>query len=143
MSMDVSWMIVIVLVCGSVGGFANVFIGDNGLHLPKVDSGSFQPGFLGTVLVGAIAAMASWGSAKAIALFGLDLKNVTFTTGDIANPLIVGFGGAKWFKSEVDKAVLQKAAAIAASKSADQQSAINIASGTPVQALAAAQQMKP
>src|SRR5262245_22297672 len=69
-TMDIGWMIVIVIVSGAVGGFVNVFIGDSGLHLPKVENGVFQAGFLGTVIVGALAALGSWGAAKAIVIFG-------------------------------------------------------------------------
>jgi hypothetical protein len=141
--MEVIWVIVIVIVCGAVGGFVNVFIGDSGLHLPKVEHGILQPGFLGTVLVGAIAALASWGAAKAITIFGTTVSALSFSTGDIANSLIVGFGGAKWFKSETEKDVLQKTAAIAAGKQADQTAAIRIASATPNQALAEAIRMHP
>ena len=31
------------------------------------------------------------------------------TSGDVANALVIGFGGAKWFKSESEKDILQKA----------------------------------
>jgi hypothetical protein len=139
--MDIVWVIVIVIVCGAAGGFVNVFIGDSGLHLPKVENGVLLPGFLGTVLVGALAALGSWGASKAITIFGTTASALSFSTGDIANALIVGFGGAKWFKSETEKDVLQKTAAIAAGKQADPNAAIAIASGTPGQALAAAMQM--
>jgi hypothetical protein len=139
--MEVVWAIVIVVACGAAGGFVNVFIGDSGLHLPKLENGVFLPGFLGTVLVGALAALGSWGATKAIAIFGTAAPALSFSTGDIANALIIGFGGAKWFKSEGEKDVLQKTAAIAAGKPSDQNAAIAIASGTPNQALAAAMQM--
>jgi len=140
--MEVLWMIVIVLVCGAAGGFVNVFIGDSGLHLPKVENGILLPSFLGTMLVGTVAALGSWGAAKAITIFGTSAASVSFSTGDIANALIVGFGGAKWFKSETEKDVLQRTAAIAAGKQPDQSAALKIASSTPVQALATAVQMQ-
>jgi hypothetical protein len=60
----------------------------------------------------------------------------------MANALLVGFGGAKWFKSEMEKDVLQKTAVIAAAKSADPYAAVTIATGTPNQALSAAMQMR-
>jgi len=52
--MDVFWAILLVLLAGAAGGFVNVFIGDSGLHKPRVENDVFQPGFLGTVLVGAL-----------------------------------------------------------------------------------------
>jgi hypothetical protein len=141
-AMEVMWAIVIVIVCGAVGGFVNVFIGDSGLHLPRVENGILQPGFLGTMLVGARAALGSWGAAKAITIFGAATPALTFSTGDVANALMLGFGGAKWFKSETEKDVLQKTASIAAGKSLDQNAAMVIASGTPNQALKAAEDMR-
>ncbi|MGD0578196.1 MAG: hypothetical protein ABSC08_04645 [Bryobacteraceae bacterium] len=141
--MEVMWAIVIVIVCGAAGGFVNVFIGDSGLHLPKVEDGVFQPGFLGTVLVGALAALGSWGATKAITIFGAATPALSFSTGDVANALLLGFGGAKWFKSETEKDVLQQTAAIAAGKSADQKAAITIGSATPREALKAAMLMRP
>jgi hypothetical protein len=139
--MDVAWAIGIVILCGALGGFANVFIGDSGLHLPKVENGVFQPGYLATVFVGALAALGSWGAAKAVVIFGGSAA-FTFSTGDIANALMVGFGGAKWFKSENEKDVLQKTAAVAAIKQPDAAAAATIATGSPVEALKAAMGMK-
>jgi carbon starvation protein CstA len=141
-AMELMWVIVIVIVCGAAGGFVNVFIGDSGLHLPRVENDILQPGFLGTVLVGALAALGSWGAAKAIVIFGATTPALNFSTVDITNALLIGFGGAKWFKSETEKDVLQKTAAIAAGKNSDQSAAITIASGTPNQALKAAMQMQ-
>jgi hypothetical protein len=139
--MDLVWAITIVVVVGGIGGFANVFIGDSGLHLPKVENGVFLPGYLGTVFIGAVAALGSYATAKTIFIFGGN-PAFTFSTGDIANALMVGFGGAKWFKSEGEKDVLQKTAAIAAGKTADPAAAEAIAFSTPVQALQAAVNMK-
>jgi hypothetical protein len=142
--MEIVWAIVIVIACGAAGGFVNVFIGDSGLHLPRVQNGVFEPGFFGTVVVGAMAALGSWGATKAVTIFGTSAPGIFgFSTGDIANALMIGFGGAKWFKSETEKDVLQRTAAIAASKPPDPNAAITIASGNPGEALAAALQMHP
>jgi hypothetical protein len=138
--MDI-WIIAIVLACGAAGGFVNVFIGDSGLHLPKVESGVFQPGFVGVVLVGMLAAMASWASLNAAILLGPGAKQLVLTTPDIANGLLVGFGGAKWFKSEGEKDVLQQTAAVAANKNPNASAAAEIATATPLNALKAALNM--
>ena len=143
MTTQVEYMLAIIFVAGALGGFVNVFIGDPGLHLPKFDRETFQPGFLGTMVVGALAALGSFGAAKAATIFGDTHASMVFTTADLANALMVGFGGAKWFKSEGEKDVLQKTAAIAAGKSADPNAAATIATGTPMQALEAARAMKP
>ena len=50
--------LVIIAVCGAVGGFVNVFIGDSGLHLPTIEDRSvFRPGYVGVVIVGLVAAV--------------------------------------------------------------------------------------
>lgn len=139
--MELLYLAIAVGFCGAAGGFVNVFIGDNGLHLPKVDNGVFLPGFLGNVVIGTLAALGSWGAAKAVIIYGAGAPTLTFSTGDIANALMIGFGGAKWFKTETDKSVLQETAAIAARKPADPDAAARIATATPTQALAAAIQM--
>lgn len=140
--MDIGWMILIVVACGAMGGFVNVFIGDSGLHLPRVQNGSLDAGFLGTVVVGAAAALGSWAATKAFTIFPPGGgPPPTFSTGDIANALMLGFGGAKWFKSETEKDVLQQTAAIAAGRPADPNAALTIATATPNQALAAAMGM--
>jgi hypothetical protein len=141
--MEVVWIIVIVIVAGAAGGFVNVFIGDNGLHLPHTDNTTqtFQPGFLATVLIGGLAALGSWGMTKVIILSGGG-PAVNFSTADIANALLIGFGGAKWFKSETEKDVLQKTAAVAAGKQPDPAAAAAIAAASPGQALITAMNMK-
>jgi len=141
--MEVGLAILIVIVTGAAGGFVNVFIGDSGLHLPHTDSTTktFQPGFLATVLIGALAALGSWGMSKAILLSGAAAP-AGLSTADIANALLIGFGGAKWFKSETEKDVLQKTAAVAATKQPDAAAAATIATATPQAALAAAMSMR-
>jgi hypothetical protein len=138
--MEVIWAIIIVIVAGAAGGFVNVFIGDSGLHLPHTDktTETFQPGFLATVIIGALAALGSWGMTKGIVLSG----TVSFSTTDIANALLIGFGGAKWFKSETEKDVLQKTAAVAATKQPDATAAAIIGTASPNEALAAAVNMR-
>jgi hypothetical protein len=53
------WIIGVIALCGAVGGFVNVFIGDSGLHLPKVEHGVFAPGFIGVIFVGMAGAVAA------------------------------------------------------------------------------------
>jgi hypothetical protein len=138
---DLLWAILVVAVGGACGGFANVFIGDSGLHLPKIENGVFLPGYLGTVVVGALAGLGSWCAAKSIVIFG-GTPAFTFSTSDIANALIIGFGGAKWFKSEIEKDVLQKTAAVVANKQPDAAASAAMAGSTPYEALKIALNMK-
>ncbi len=126
-----------VFICGAVGGLVNAFIGDNGFHLPKVTNDVWQPGWIGVVLVGAVAAVGSWASLKAITLSGSGVQPLSLQSSDIANALIIGFGGAKWFKSESEKDIWQKTAAEAASKQPNPQLSVQIAGSSPAKALAA------
>jgi tetratricopeptide (TPR) repeat protein len=137
------WIIAVIGAIGALGGFMNVFIGDPGLHLPKTEDGVWQPGFLGVVVVGCVAAVGSWATLKAVQLIGTHLTPLGLTSGDVANALLIGFAGAKWFKSESDKDILRKAAGIAAAtKVEDPDAALTIATGTPMEALRAAMGMK-
>ena len=132
------WIILIILACGAAGGFLNVFIGDSGLHLPKIENGVFLPGFIGIVLIGMAAALGSWASMRGATLIGAGAQPLTLSTLDIANALLIGFGGAKWWKSEIEKDILQRTAAVAANKPADPAAAAVIATASPLEALKAA-----
>jgi hypothetical protein len=134
-------ILLFVLVCGAIGGLVNAFIGDNGFHLPKVTNDVWQPGWIGVVVIGAVAAAGSWASLKAVTLWPAG-QGLTLQTSDLANALIIGFGGAKWFKSESDKDIWQKTAAEAASKQPDAQLSVQIAGSTPAKALAAVRSAK-
>jgi hypothetical protein len=136
------WIIAVIAATGAIGGFVNVFIGDAGLHLPKTDHEVWQPGFLGVIIVGCAAAVGSWATLSALSLIGPNAAPLVLSTGDLANALVIGFGGAKWFKSESEKDILQKAGGIAASKNADSDAAVAFFTGTPMEALRAATKMK-
>src|SRR5215471_4343769 len=109
--MHLGLIVSLVLACGAVGGLVNAFIGDNSFHLPQTEDDVWRPGFIGIVFVGMIAAFGSWATLKSVALFGGAATSISFSTGDLANALVIGFGGTKWWKSEGEKDVLQKIAA--------------------------------
>ena len=136
--------LIAVAVCGALGGFANVFIGDSGLHLPTIDQGIFRPGYIGVVFVGLIAAVGAWLATQGSVLVGgLTLSPpVTLRLSELSTAIVVGFGGARWFKSETETTVFRKTAAVAAGKSADSEAAATIASGTAFEALSAANRMR-
>ncbi len=135
------WIIAVIAAIGAIGGFMNVFIGDSGLHLPRTEHGVWQPGFLGVVIIGCAAAVGSWATMGALDLVSSHAAPLGLTSGDVANALVIGFGGAKWFKSESEKDILQKAGGLAAGKNADSKAAVAIATGTPMEALRAAERM--
>ncbi|WP_260737243.1 hypothetical protein [Tunturiibacter lichenicola] len=136
--------LIAVAVCGALGGFANVFIGDSGLHLPTMDQGVFRPGYIGVVFVGLIAAVGAWLATQGSVLVGgLTLSPpVTLRLSELSTAIVVGFGGARWFKSETETTIFRKTAAVAASKAADSDAAATIAAGSPIQALTAANKMR-
>jgi hypothetical protein len=132
-----------VTICGAVGGFANVFIGDSGLHLPTMEQGVFRPGYIGVVFVGMVAAVGAWlATQNSILSGGLVVSPVpTLRLSELSTAIVVGFGGARWFKSETETTIFRRTAAVAASKSANSEAAATIAAGTPIEALAAANRM--
>jgi hypothetical protein len=136
------WIIAVIAAIGALGGFMNVFIGDARLHLPRTEDEVWQPGFLGVAVVGSVAAVGSWATLNAVVLIGSHATPLVLTGGDVANALLIGFGGAKWFKSESEKNILRKAGAIAAIKAADPDAAVVIGTGTPTEALRAAMKMR-
>ena len=132
----------LVILMGGLGSLVSLFIGDNGWHLPMIDQGVFRPGYLGNMLVGGLAALASWGMLQAAVLIGAKHDALVFKTSDMSNAIIVGFGRASWFKSQIEKVILQKTAAVAAGKPSDPGAAGQIASATPMEALRVANNMK-
>jgi len=133
----------LIVLMGSLGSLVSAFVGDNGWHLPMYDNGIFRPGYLGNMLVGGLAALASWGMQKAAVLIGSSPATLSFSTADMAGAIVIGFGGASWFKSQIEKVILQRAAVVAASKSGDALAASQIATSTPMEALKVANNMKP
>jgi len=133
----------LVVVLGGLGSLVSAFVGDSGWHLPMRDQGIFRPGYLGNMLVGALAALASWGMQKAAILIGSPVASLTFSTADMASALVIGFGGASWFKSQIEKVILQRAAVVAASRTGDPMAASQIAAASPMEALRVANAMKP
>ena len=136
------WVIAVIAGIGAIGGSMNVFLGDAGFHWPKTEDGVWEPGFLGVVFVGCVAAVGSWATLTTMDLVGPNATALALKTGDIANALVIGFGGAKWLKSESEKDILQKTASIAAGKNANADAALTIATATPIEALHAAMKMR-
>jgi hypothetical protein len=133
-----------VSLCGAMGGFVNVFVGDYGLHLPKMEEGVWRPGYIGVVVIGLAAACAAWLTTQTAILTGGGGLSapVTLRLSDLSMAIIVGFGGARWFRAEADQMVFRRAAVIAAGKAADPRAAAAIATSTPMQALAVVNRME-
>ena len=72
--------LIAVAVCGALGGFANVFIGDSGLHLPTIEQGSFALG-ISVLCLSDSAAVGAWLSYAGSVLTG---NLVPSPTGNVA-----------------------------------------------------------
>jgi len=132
----------LVVLMGSLGSLGSSFLGDSGWHLPMNEDGIVRPGYLGNMLIGALAALASWGMQKGAVLIGSPASVLSFSTADMAHAIVIGFAGASWFKSHIEKVILQRTAVVAASKAADPTAASQIATATPMEALKVANSMK-
>jgi hypothetical protein len=122
------WIIVLVACAGGTGGLANAVLTRNGFVLPVVKSiggeSIFIPGFLGNIIVGALAAALSWalyGPAAGLAIVTspgpapatlAPSPTVSLSLASLAGAVLVGFAGGRWITSEADKALYRKTAVL-------------------------------
>lgn len=147
-----------VAAAGAVGGVVAALLSeDKGFALPTrvrtsdgARAGVIRPGFIGLILIGAVAATVSWalyGPAADVALLttapsGASLGSANLTLAAIGGAVLIGVGGSKWISGQVDKTLLRQTASVAAGKRpADPRSAHLIATAQPSLALKAAEEM--
>ena len=114
----------LVATAGAIGGVLNALLTDNGFILPRREAGVLCPGFLSNVLLGTLAAVASWGlygsgagvELARTAAAGAPRVEISLTVGALAGALLVGLGGARWLTNEVDKRLLQESVMLAGQK---------------------------
>lgn len=144
------WIIFgIVFLAGGIGGIVNALLTDNGFMLPKKASADgnyiWRPGIIGNVLIGAVAAIISWGLYGPFANFDILKKPVagdpTLSVAAFVGAILVGVGGAKWLSNEVDKKLLKATAAAAAGSQPSSDGAANIMTASPARALEIAQSL--
>lgn len=155
--MSIWQLLGIVALMGCIGGAVNALISDNGFALPTRETAGgtsiLRPGFLGNVLLGAIAAILFWGLYGPYAevnVVGEDPRSDPEVAGatreetddrfgetlsGLVAAIVVGVGGARVITAEVDKKLLRAAASEAAGGQASGDAAADIASTTPVEAL--------
>jgi hypothetical protein len=144
----------LVFLAGALGGVVNAMLSDNGFILPKKMpvNGSgvviWRPGYLGNVLMGAVAAVISWGlygPFSSAYLFGssptTEPAKFGLTLSAFVGAILVGVGGAKWLSDEVDKRLLKVAASVAANKQASSELSNQILASSPAEALNVARKM--
>jgi len=141
-----------VLLTGAVGGAINAFISDNGFALPCKENVNnviiFRPGFIGNIMIGAVASLITWGFSGSYSntmLFGpqasIGTDNYNLSISTLASSLLVGIGGARTQTNESDKAMLQTAAVTVAAANQSYEEAQRIAVSTPSQAFNIAKSM--
>jgi hypothetical protein len=142
------WMCAMLVVgSGAIGGVLNAFLTENGFILPRKESGIICPGFLSNVLVGALAAFASWASygsgagvelAKSVSV-GSPRAEISLTFSALAGAFFVGVAGARWITNEADKRLLKESVSVAAQKAISPKECAEILQASPRRALQALQ----
>lgn len=110
------WFIALsIFSAGCVGGFVNALVSGE-LKLPRTDEEAhvYRPGWIGTVIVGGVAAAASWGLYGPLA--EITLLGTAADTGaapvlrvsEFFGALILGFGGGRWLTAELDRVLLAR-----------------------------------
>jgi hypothetical protein len=84
------------------------------LHLPHRQAGNlYSPGWIGNVVIGAVAALVLWGlygpMAKVV-LIGESATaiHVSMTFADVAGAILTGIGGARILSNEVEKKAMAR-----------------------------------
>ncbi len=139
----------IILVTGAFGGLINAILSDNGFILPREETSEkvniIIPGVIANILTGAAAGFVFWGLTEANTMFVVygpsnEGAEITLTVYGVAMALLAGIAGARYLTNEVDKRLLQAAAASAASAQSTEDSE-KIANASPVQAFRIAKKM--
>ena len=112
------WCASLISIFGGLGGVVNALLSDNGFALPRKESGVWCPGAISNVVIGALAAFASWsfyGAGAGIELGDKSLRTViSLKFSVLAGAFLVGVAGAKWITNEVDKRLLKESVKVAA-----------------------------
>ncbi|EKQ66572.1 hypothetical protein OsccyDRAFT_5057 [Leptolyngbyaceae cyanobacterium JSC-12] len=135
--------IVIILIAGGLGGFANAFLGGEGIPLPCWKDGIWCPGIIGNTFVGSMGAFISWGLYGSGSGVDLSVANnprteVSLTIGAFAGAMLVGVGGARWLSNEVDKKFLRETVVESGKRNLSPEDRKDIANASPRKALAIA-----
>lgn len=144
------WLIIgIVFLAGGIGGVINALMTDNGFIVPKYEDASgnkiWRPGVIGNVLIGAVAAVISWGLYGPFSDFAILPQPTTgepnLKVAAFVGAILVGVAGAKWLSNEVDKKLLKAAASAAASGKPSPEAPAQMMAVSPANALKIAQSL--
>ena len=141
----------ILILAGGVGGVVNALMTDNGFILPKWEDANgnkiWRPGMVGNVIIGAVAAIISWGLYGPFADYifigdpNPNAAKPNLTVAAVVGAILIGVGGARWLSNEVDKKLLKSAAVAAAAGNPAPDAAIKMMAATPAKALEIAQSL--
>jgi hypothetical protein len=127
----------LIAVAGAAGGLVNAMLSEAGLAAPRTVKGIWCPGALSTIVIGALAAFASWAFYGSEA--GIDLAERTsqahLQLSALAGAFLVGVVGAKWIENESAKRVLQASVKVAAPLIMPKEKAENIPLDSPSRVL--------
>lgn len=149
--MSIWFILLVVCITGAIGGVINAYFAYDGFVLPQTDKDDkykiFRPGFLGNVIVGAVAAGVYWGFSSAVVDYVIlstaqttgDKKPIELTIGALVSAAMAGIAGAKWLSNEVDKKLLRATASEAAAGQPKSELSRKVMTLPPGEALKAAQ----
>lgn len=113
-------MLLLICIAGAIGGFVNALLTDGLIKPYKEQNGEiriYQPGYIGNIVTGAIAAGVSWGLYGPVAsffIFNASNQEVVhqgmagLTLSSFVGAVLVGVGGAKWLTNEAEKKILKQ-----------------------------------
>ena len=135
----------VIAAAGAVGGVVNALLSSSSgysIQWPKDKGDILQLGVLGNVLLGAFAALITWGlygPLKDAVLLGSTPTGglpVNLTVTAVIGAAVAGAGGARIVSNELDKQILRVTAANAAQEPPNPQLAMDIATLPPATVLA-------
>jgi len=136
--MTIGASIIGILIAGMIGGFLNALFTEQGLVLPTFqrDQRILRLGFLGNILIGAVAGLVSCALSG---VFRLDLTLPELITA-AANALVVAVAGARWLTNESEKKILTLAASKAMASDSNMEKSAKMMSSSPQDVLNLAQE---
>lgn len=134
-------LLLAVALAGAVGGGVNALLSEGGVGLPsRVKIGGkniWQPGWVGTVVAGALAGAISWGlygpaaNATLLSTEPATAENFSLSIAALVGAALVGFGGGKWLSTEADRKIAQANTVEAAKKNVTPEQAKKLREAKP------------
>jgi hypothetical protein len=94
------WQIILLIAgCGAIGGIVNCAISGE-FNYPRFDRGAkvWRPGWIGNVLVGAVASVVVWGIYGPLASYDVmtgHVADIHLTVAQLLSSLVIGLSGGK------------------------------------------------